>query len=198
MSTFTSFQPTSGSRKILTKNLNTASLNSSWEEKTNKHKSGKQKEHKPKLLGPDIFRLGGGLSRSGGQKVRHVPRIPGKPNFWAGILPGYPGGARKGLRKKGCVRFSSPNRETWRDTSTFGLQPPRGCVPFVPWKCPMCPADTLYNLSGENMKIRSGHPGCVGSHPQTVPGTFPKQTDLQIPLMCSLLLGVLCCGAALF
>ena len=48
-----------------------------------------EKEHKPKLLVPDFFRWGGGLprERGGGQKVRYVPRNPGKPNF----LVGYPG-----------------------------------------------------------------------------------------------------------
>ena len=43
-----------------------------------------------------------------GQKVRYVPRNPGKANFLAGypgILPGYPRGARK---VKVCVQFSSP------------------------------------------------------------------------------------------
>ena len=41
---------------------------------------------------------GGVGLRGGGQKVRYVPRNPRKPSFWArypGILPGYPGGARK-------------------------------------------------------------------------------------------------------
>ena len=51
--------------------------------------SGKKKEPKPKLLGPDIFGWGESLLREGegGQKVRYAFRNPGKPNFWAG----YPG-----------------------------------------------------------------------------------------------------------
>ena len=58
------------------------------------------KEHKPKLLSPDIFRWGGGLPREGGggHKVRYAPTKPGKSNLLAGylrILPGYPRGTRK-------------------------------------------------------------------------------------------------------
>ena len=52
--------------------------------------SGKKKEHKPKLLGPDIFRWGGCLphEREGAKKLgTSFERDPGKPNFWAG----YPG-----------------------------------------------------------------------------------------------------------
>ena len=48
----------------------------------------------------------------GRQKVRHVPRSQGKTNFLAGypgILPGYPGGARKVRGKNVCVQFLSPN-----------------------------------------------------------------------------------------
>ena len=37
--------------------------------------SGTKKEHKPKLLSPNIFRWGSGLPHEGvGQKVRYVPR----------------------------------------------------------------------------------------------------------------------------
>ena len=36
----------------------------------------------------------------------------------------------------------------WRDTSILGFQPSRGRVPFVPWKRPVCQADTLSNLYG--------------------------------------------------
>ena len=57
--------------------------------------SGKKKEHKPKLWGPDIFWWGGG-------------RNPGKTNFLAGypgILPAYPGDAQKVGEKQACVKF---------------------------------------------------------------------------------------------
>ena len=47
--------------------------------------------------------------KGGGQQVRYVLRNPGKPNLfvaWPGILPGYPGGARK-FEKKMFVSNSS-------------------------------------------------------------------------------------------
>ena len=65
----------------------------------------KKKEHKPKLLGPDIFRLGG-LPRAawGPRKCRYVPRHPGKPNFLAGYPGNFAGisrgGSPKSLRKE--------------------------------------------------------------------------------------------------
>ena len=47
------------------------------------------KEHKPKLLGPDILRFGGGLPREGvGLKSSVWPSKPGKPNFF-GSIPGF-------------------------------------------------------------------------------------------------------------
>ena len=54
--------------------------------------SGTENKHKPKLLSPDIFRWGRGLSHEGGggQKVRYVPRNQGNETFWAG----YPGFCR--------------------------------------------------------------------------------------------------------
>ena len=58
---------------------------------------GKQKfAKKPKLLG--------------GQKVRYVPRNPGKPSWWdiPGFCPGYPWGARK-VWERMCVQFLAPN-----------------------------------------------------------------------------------------
>ena len=72
--------------------------------------SGKKKEPKPKLFGKDIFGWGGGLPREGvgGQKVRYVPRKPGKPNFLAGypgIFGGISWGCLKSLRKKFVFNF---------------------------------------------------------------------------------------------
>ena len=73
-----------------------------------KEKSGKKKEHKPKLLGPDVFRWGGGLPREGvGAKKFGVPLETlgnqpfGRdiPRFWLG----YPGGARKVETKQVCL-----------------------------------------------------------------------------------------------
>ena len=84
--------------------------------------SGKKKEPKPKLFGSDIFRWGGGLPREGaGAKEFGMSLETGKPNFlagYAGILLGYPGGARKVREKKVCVQFSSPKL---RSLSTQGL-----------------------------------------------------------------------------
>ena len=76
--------------------------------------SGKEKEPKPKLFGPDIFGLGGGLPRKGmgakkfgmSFKARKKPR---KTKRFSGIsrdfLPGYPGDARKFEKKKFVFNF---------------------------------------------------------------------------------------------
>ena len=69
-------------------------------------KSGKKKEHKPKLFWAGYLPVewGSSMWKGWGRKVRHVPRkhVPrnqGKPNFLGGIswefLLVYPGGARK-------------------------------------------------------------------------------------------------------
>ena len=62
--------------------------------------SGKKKEPKPKLFGPDIFGWGGGLPCEGvGAEKFGMPfETQGNQTFWAGypgILPGYPRKARK-------------------------------------------------------------------------------------------------------
>ena len=62
--------------------------------------SGTKNEPKPKLLSPDIFRLGRGLPCEGvGAKKFGMPfETQGNQTFLAGypgILPGHPGGARK-------------------------------------------------------------------------------------------------------
>ena len=62
--------------------------------------SGKTEEHKDKLLGPDIFRSGGGLQHEGvgGQMLGTSVETRAKQTFWRGIrgmLLGYPGAARK-------------------------------------------------------------------------------------------------------
>ena len=63
-------------------------------------KSGRKKEPKPKLFGPDIFQWGRGLplERVGAKKFDTSLETQENQTFWAGypgILPGYPGGARK-------------------------------------------------------------------------------------------------------
>ena len=79
--------------------------------------SGTKQEPKPKLLSPDIFWWGGGSStrRGEGQKVRYAPRNPGNQTFLAGypgILPGYPGSARKVWEKNVWVLFLAPTLES--------------------------------------------------------------------------------------
>ena len=70
------------------------------------HKSGTKKEPKPKLLGPDIFRWGGGLPRERegwGPKSSVCPSKPREPNFFGGISRDFAGISRKrpkSLRKK--------------------------------------------------------------------------------------------------
>ena len=62
--------------------------------------SGKRKEPKPKLFGPDIFQWGRGLPREGvgAKKLGMSLETRGTKIYWAGyprILPGYIGGARR-------------------------------------------------------------------------------------------------------
>ena len=61
------------------------------------HISGKKKEIKPKLFGPDIFRWGGDLPLEGvGVKKFGMPlEKPRKTKLLGGYLAGYPGRARK-------------------------------------------------------------------------------------------------------
>ena len=51
----------------------------------------------------------------------------------------------------------------WRHTSTFGLQPSRGSVPCVPWRCSVCARDMLSNLYGFTHKSRRDVPDVPGS-----------------------------------
>ena len=59
--------------------------------------SGKKKEPKPKLFGPDVSGWGGGLPRErvGSKKFGMSFETQGNLAGYPGILPGYPGGARK-------------------------------------------------------------------------------------------------------
>ena len=71
-----------------------------WFKASKKQESGKKKEPKPKLFGPDIFWWGGGLPREGVVAKRFDMSFETResqilcrdiPGFWLG----YPGGARK-------------------------------------------------------------------------------------------------------
>ena len=68
--------------------------------------SGKKKEHKPKLFGPDIFRWGGGLPREG------VGAEKFGSNFFLRDVPGFcrdiPGVPEKFEKKKVCVQVVFP------------------------------------------------------------------------------------------
>ena len=88
--------------------------------------SGAKKEPKPKLLSPDIFWWGGGLSREGvgAKKFGMSLETQGIKFFWAGypgILPGYPGSARKVWEKKFGFNFGpylqKPFRDPFKDPS---------------------------------------------------------------------------------
>ena len=58
---------------------------------------------------------------------------------------------------------------------TSGPQSSCGRVPFFQWKCPVCPADTLFNRRGITHKSGQDIPDVSGL-PQTVPRTLPRHT----------------------
>ena len=67
---------------------------------TRRKELGQKKEPKPKLFGPDVFRWGGGLPREGVGAKKFGMSFESQENQtfltgYPGILPGYPGGARK-------------------------------------------------------------------------------------------------------
>ena len=73
-----------------------------------------KREHKPKLLSPDIFRWGRGLPREGvgAKKVRHVSRNQGNQTLVGRDIPGFcwdiPAVPEK-FGKKVCVQFLAPS-----------------------------------------------------------------------------------------
>ena len=68
--------------------------------------SGTNKEHKPKLLSPDVFRWGRGLAREGVgvKKFGMSLETQGNQTFWAG----NPAVREKFEKKKVCVQFLAP------------------------------------------------------------------------------------------
>ena len=80
--------------------LSSSNLSTVWEEKRTQTQT----------FWSGYLRAGWGSStwRGGGQKVRYVPRNQGNQTYLAGypgILPGYPGGARKVWKKNLCWFF---------------------------------------------------------------------------------------------
>ena len=77
--------------------------------------SGKKKDSKPKLFGPDIFWWGGGLPGEGvGATKFGVSLETRETYFFGGISRDFAGISRKcpkSLRKKNCVQYSFPNLE---------------------------------------------------------------------------------------
>ena len=73
------------------------------------YKSGKKRDPKPKLLGPDILWWGGGVFhvKGWGPKSSACPSKPGKPNFFGGISRDFAGMAvpEKFERKKFGFNF---------------------------------------------------------------------------------------------
>ena len=68
----------------------------------------------------------------GGQKVRYVPRNPGKPNFLAGY-PGILAGRPKSLRKKIVFNFWLPKRRFFKVEVQFNRKDCSGSS-FGSWK----------------------------------------------------------------
>ena len=67
---------------------------------------------------------------------------------------------------------TNKHKEILRDTPTFGPQPSRGCVPFVLWKCPVCPANILSNPCGITHKLGWDVPDVPGFAPKPSRGHF--------------------------
>ena len=85
-------------------------------------------------------------------------------------------------------RKAKKPKTIWRDTSTFASQPSRGHVPFVLWKCPVCPTDILSSLWNYT-EISSGRPGCPGGSPPNRPWDTSEAYRPPNSFMCSLFIG---------
>ena len=84
---------------------------------------GNEKEHKPRLLGPDIFRWGGGLPHEvvRAKKFGMSLEIRGKTSFsagYSGMFAGIFRGVPEKFEKNVCVQFLHPKG------SCFDPQPP--------------------------------------------------------------------------
>ena len=77
-------------------------------------RSGKKKEPKPKLFGPDILGWGGVFHVKGrGPKSSVCPLKPGKPNFFGGISRDFAGISR------GCPKSLGKNKFVFNFCSVF-------------------------------------------------------------------------------
>ena len=103
-----------------------------WTENPGQWRSGQKKQHKLKLLGPDIFRWGGDLPRKGvGSQVRYVPRNPGKINYLAGYSRIFAWISRPKPEQFENIKFKfwprkngkSRNLHIWGLKNTFGGVP---------------------------------------------------------------------------
>ena len=95
------------------------------------HLSGKKKEPKPKLFGPDIFGWGGGLPREGvGAEKFGMSLKTREIELFGRDIPGFcrdiPEAPEKFEKRKVCVRFWAPNLVTqyqYQDIARY--RPPR-------------------------------------------------------------------------
>ena len=118
-------------------------------------RSGTKNEPKPKLFEPGYLPAGVGVfhAKGWGPKVRYALRNQGNQTFLAGypgILPGYPGGARKVLRKKFGFNFCSL-REGGQKSVHFNVCLLLGLAPF--W---------LF-VGDPSFGVRWGHPKTLSS-----------------------------------
>ena len=109
-----------------------------------------EKRTQTQTLGSGYPQVGWGFSmwRDGGRKVRYVPRNQGNQTLLAGfpgILPGYPGGARKAWEKSLCSifvpYFHGNFRKTppLRMTSSFANVSGKGVMESLNYTCSVEP-----------------------------------------------------------
>ena len=77
------------------------------------------------------------------------------------------------------------HKDIWRHTSTFGLQPHRGRVACVPWRCHFCPTDILPNLCRftHTNQVGTSRMSLVPSHSQIVPRRFRGKPTNKLRLL---------------
>ena len=123
--------------------------------------SAKQKEHQPKLLGPDVFRWGGDLPREGvGVKSSICPFKP-KENKLLGLISRDFGwdipGAPEKLRTTVCVQFLAPIPAAMR------IAGPRNRLELGP--ASPCPASSLRTRAHVSRPLLRRFLGCCFAPP---------------------------------